>query len=92
MPETIAELENQLGEARADLHRTLDQVNRKATVATRKLSPEYLVRRNPTLSISGAMFMGFVLGSERRIGAGAFVMGIALALGSLAGNRDWYTR
>ncbi len=62
----IVELERGASNARDNLMRTLDEVNRKAAATAQEfLLPEQPIRRYPVASVCGAMALGFAAGGWR---------------------------
>lgn len=62
----IVELERERDEARDNLNRTLEEMNRKATATAQELLlPEEPIRRHPIPSLCGAMALGFAAGGWR---------------------------
>jgi hypothetical protein len=75
----IVELERGASDARDNLIRTLEEVNRKAAATAQEFSlPEQPIRRYPVASFCGAMALGFAAGGWR---TPAVLFGI-LAIGS----------
>jgi hypothetical protein len=75
----VAAIEDDLAQARQDLHQTLGQVNQKvAAVGTRFIRPRNLLRAKPVLTIGLAAAAGFAFGSSRNRGEkfGAFAVGL----------------
>jgi hypothetical protein len=58
----MAEVERDLEQARENLNRTLEEVNRKAAAAD--LLPEQPIRRYPISSLCGALALGFAAGGS----------------------------
>jgi hypothetical protein len=58
----MAEVERELEQARENLNRTLDEVNRKA--ASAELLPEQPIRRYPVSSLCGALALGLAAGGS----------------------------
>ncbi len=74
----IVELEREVDQARENLLRTLEEVNRKAAATAQELRlPEQPIRRYPLASLCGAMALGLAAGGWR---TPAIMFGI-LALG-----------
>jgi hypothetical protein len=77
----IVELEREADQARENLVRTLDEVNRKAAATAQELSlPEEPIRRYPIPSLCGAMALGLAAGGWRMP---AVVFGILAVGGAL---------
>jgi hypothetical protein len=79
----VARVENDLAQARQDLHQTLEQVNQKAAaIGTRLIRPENLLRIKPVLTIGLAAAAGFAAGSTRNRGEkfGAFAIGLLVGI------------
>jgi|SRR5271155_6083515 len=57
----MVEIERDLEQARENLNRTLEEMNRKATSAT-ELLPEQPIRRYPIASLCGALALGLAAG------------------------------
>jgi hypothetical protein len=77
----IVELERDVGQARENLVRTLDEVNRKATATAQELLlPEEPIRRYPIPSLCGALALGLAAGGWRMP---AMVFGILAVGGAL---------
>ncbi|HKD69507.1 MAG TPA: hypothetical protein VKB84_21895 [Candidatus Binataceae bacterium] len=75
----IVEMEHQVEQARENLVRTLDEVNRKASATAQELLlPEVPIRRHPIPSLCGALALGLAAGGCRMP---AVLFGI-LAIGS----------
>jgi hypothetical protein len=80
MSDEIVELEREAGQARENLSRTLDEVNRKATATAHEiLAPEQPIRRYPIAALCGAMALGMAAGGMPKP---AVLFGI-LALGGV---------
>jgi hypothetical protein len=79
MTDEVAKIENDLDQARTELHQTLEQVNQKVEAVGRWLiQPDSVLRRYPLLSISLAGAVGFATGSasNRSRMFGAFATGL----------------
>jgi ElaB/YqjD/DUF883 family membrane-anchored ribosome-binding protein len=79
MADEMTQIEDDLDEARAELHQTLEQVNQKVeAIGTRLIHPENVLRLHPVLSICLAGAAGFAAGSarSRRRIFGAFATGL----------------
>jgi len=79
----VATIEDDLAQARQDLHQTLEQVNQKvAAVGTRLTRPRNLLRAKPVLTIGLAAAAGFAFGSSRNRGEkfGAFAIGLIVGI------------
>jgi hypothetical protein len=75
----LSEIEHDVEQARDNLARTLDEVNRKAANTGSELRiPEHQIRRFPVASLCGAVALGLAAGGSR---GPAIVFG-AIALGS----------
>jgi hypothetical protein len=79
----VAKIEDDLAQARQDLRHTLEQVNQKvATVGTRLIRPDNLLRISPALTIGLAAAAGFATGSTRNRAEkfGAFAIGVLVGI------------
>ena len=76
----VSKLENDLDEARAELHQTLAQINQK--VDTQLIRPENILRRHPLASLGLAGVAGFAAGvsRDRATMLGAFGTGLLIGL------------
>ena len=86
----VARIENDLAQARQDLHQTLEQVNQKVgLVGTQFIRPENLLRVKPALTICLAGIAGLMVGAARKEGEsfGAFAMGLVVGL-ALRGRQN----
>jgi hypothetical protein len=79
----MVEIERDLEQARENLNRTLEEMNRKATSAT-ELLPEQPVRRYPIASLCGALALGLAAGGSP---TPAVILGI-LTIGALMAPKD----
>ena len=79
----MAEIERDLEQARENLNRTLEEMNRKAASAT-ELLPEQPIRRYPIASLCGALALGLAAGGAP---TPAVILGI-LAIGALMTPKD----
>jgi len=93
MMDEVATIENELDQARSELHHTLEQVSQKIQVAGMGLTqPENVLRRSPLLSICLAGTAGLIAGLSRNQTKifGAFATGLLagyiLELRSLEAN------
>jgi ElaB/YqjD/DUF883 family membrane-anchored ribosome-binding protein len=79
MADEMTQIEDDLDEARAELHQTLEQVNQKVeAIGLRLTQPENVLRLFPLFSICLAGAAGFAAGSvrNRRRMFGAFATGL----------------
>jgi len=77
----VAKIENDLAQARQDLHQTLGQVNQKVGQAgIQFIRPENLLRVKPALTICLGGVAGLMVGAARREteNFGAFAMGLVV--------------
>lgn len=75
----LSEIEHEVEQARDNLSRTLDEVNRKAANAGSELRiPEQQIRRFPISSVCGAMALGLAAGGST---GSAMLLGV-IAIGS----------
>lgn len=94
MGNNIGQIENELEEARQDLHQTVTEVNQKVEAVATHLQPEHLVERHPLLSVCIAGALGFALGNRESRGLGFLVLGGLLGVtlsevwNDRAGDRD----
>ncbi|MGO9056676.1 MAG: hypothetical protein ACLQU2_04725 [Candidatus Binataceae bacterium] len=81
----LSDIEREAQQARDNLSRTLNEVNRKAAVTGSELRlPEHHIRRFPLLSLCGAMALGFAAGGSS---APAMVLGVIALGGTLMGPK-----
>jgi hypothetical protein len=79
----MVEIERDLEQARENLNRTVEEMNRKATSAT-ELLPEQPIRRYPIASLCGALALGLAAGGAP---TPAVIFGI-VAIGALIAPKD----
>jgi len=81
----LSDIEREAEQARDNLSRTLDEVNRKAAVTGSELRlPEHHIRRFPLSSVCGAMALGFAAGGSS---APAMLLGMIALGGTLMGPK-----
>jgi len=79
----VTAIEDDLAQARQELHQTLEQVNQKVAAAgTRFIRPRNLLRAKPVLTIGLAAAAGYAFGSarNRREKFGAFAIGLLVGI------------
>lgn len=62
--EDIAKIENELEQARQDLHQTMTEVNQKVEDVGTRLQPESILKRNPVAAACAAGALGYLAGSR----------------------------
>jgi hypothetical protein len=80
--ESIEKIENELEQAKQDLHQTIAEVNLKVEEVGTRLQPEGLVKRNPMAAACVAAALGYVAGSrgERLPILAAIIVGSLVAI------------
>ena len=77
----ITKIENDLEQARQDLHQTMAEVNLKVEEVSTRLQPESIVKRNPVAAACVAGALGYIAGSRGE----RLPILAAVILGSLVG-------
>ena len=79
--EEITKIENDLEQARQDLHQTMVEVNQKVEEVGTRLQPDSIVRRNPVAAACVAGALGLLAGSRDKIPIlAALILGGAVAV------------
>jgi hypothetical protein len=82
----VSEIESDLEQARDQLHRTLDEMNRKAAATGSDIvATEQQIRRYPVASLCGAFALGFAAGGSP---GPAMLLGMLAIGGALVGAPD----
>jgi hypothetical protein len=65
--EDVHKLEHQLDEERHELWDTVDQIERKISRTREWLHPAHFIQRHPFVLLSGAVYLGFLVGTHLRL-------------------------